>query len=387
MGFALWPQSAGSLAGAVRDEQGHGIAGSPVTLRSKQPGQAYTTHTDGAGSYHFAEVAAGAYTIRSEAGSREISVAAGEAKRIDFTTDYSFADEPHFIVAGVTDPTARGGHGSDTVLRSSEALAKATAALDTRAAENRGEALAKVREYQGAAERDASEPNLFRWGSELLLHGAGEAAREVFGKGHRLYPQSTRMLLGLAAARYARGEYEDAAAQFFAACDLHPEQPAPYLFLGQIQSTEIIKMPGYAERLDRFARLEPENALANFYLGTALWERREGPEDVEAAARARELLEKAIQLDSTLAAAYLQLGIVYSDAQEGTKAIAAYQKAIESDPNADEPHYRLGREYARIGEREKSRKELGIYQEMSGRLQQQRERERKAMQQFVIELR
>jgi hypothetical protein len=72
----------------------------------------------------------------------------------------------------------------------------------------RKDALEAVREYQRAAELDATEPNLFNWGAELLMHRAAEPATEVFAKGHRLFPRSTRMLLGLAAAWYARGDYE-----------------------------------------------------------------------------------------------------------------------------------------------------------------------------------
>ena len=40
-----------------------------------------------------------------------------------------FADNPNFAVAGVTDWTAAGGHGSDTSLRTSEALTRETLTL------------------------------------------------------------------------------------------------------------------------------------------------------------------------------------------------------------------------------------------------------------------
>jgi len=40
-----------------------------------------------------------------------------------------FADKPNFTVAGVTDWTAVGGHGSDTILRTSESLARETLTL------------------------------------------------------------------------------------------------------------------------------------------------------------------------------------------------------------------------------------------------------------------
>jgi tetratricopeptide (TPR) repeat protein len=43
--------------------------------------------------------------------------------------DIAFADKPNFTVAGITDWTAVGGHGSDASLRTSEALARDTASL------------------------------------------------------------------------------------------------------------------------------------------------------------------------------------------------------------------------------------------------------------------
>jgi tetratricopeptide (TPR) repeat protein len=40
-----------------------------------------------------------------------------------------FSDQPNFTIAGVTDWTAVGGHGSDSTLRTSEALARETLTL------------------------------------------------------------------------------------------------------------------------------------------------------------------------------------------------------------------------------------------------------------------
>jgi hypothetical protein len=45
------------------------------------------------------------------------------------TDGMAFADKPNFTVAGITDWTAVGGHGSDSSLRTSEALARETASL------------------------------------------------------------------------------------------------------------------------------------------------------------------------------------------------------------------------------------------------------------------
>jgi FimV-like protein len=59
-----------------------------------------------------------------------------------------FADQPNFSIAGVTDWTAVGGHGSDSTLRTSEALARETLTLKQEsagAAKDRNEAEAKLR--------------------------------------------------------------------------------------------------------------------------------------------------------------------------------------------------------------------------------------------------
>jgi tetratricopeptide (TPR) repeat protein len=293
-----------------------------------------------------------------------------------------YFDEPNFIVAGVADPSQRGGHGSDPVLRSAEALARETASLRTGtsaadAAEKQGNALEAAREYQRAAERHPSERNLFDWGTELLTHRAADQAVEVFTNGHRLFPRSTRMLLGLAVALYSRGSYDQAAPRFFEAADLNPSDPAPYLFLGKISNGPITHSDGYAERLERFARLHPENAWANYYYAATLT--RTSP-------KARALLEKAVRLDPKLGDAFLLLGIVYADEGNLTKAISAYKSAIDATPPMEEAHYRLAQAYRKTGEPAKAQKEIELYQELSRQAAQKLERERAEIQQFVFGL-
>jgi tetratricopeptide (TPR) repeat protein len=59
------------------------------------------------------------------AGAQQASPPPGD----DSTRAIQFSDEPHFTVAGVTDWTAVGGHGSDSTLRTSEDLARETLTL------------------------------------------------------------------------------------------------------------------------------------------------------------------------------------------------------------------------------------------------------------------
>lgn len=253
--------------------------------------------------------------------------------------------------------------------------------------EKMGIPLEAVQEYQRAADLDTSESNLFDWGAELLMHRAVEPAIEVFTQGHRLFPRSTRMLVGLGVASYARGSYDQAARRLGEASDLNPDDPNPYMFLGKMLRVGTVQSEGVVERLGRFARLQPENALANYYYALGLWKRRKGPDDIENLARAESLLKKALELDPKLGAAHLQLGILYSDRKDFPEAISAYQRAIEASPRLEEAHYRLAQAYTRTGEKLKAQQELQLHDQISKETAAEVERERREIQQFVYTLR
>jgi len=422
---AAWAQTAGTGAVDIlaHDAQGHAVAGAAVTLQGKAGGEALTGRTDQAGECRFAALPPGSYAVRVEksgaAASAVALVEASHARKLDLTLRQApdFFDEPQFIVAGVTDPAHAGGHGSDTVLRSAEALAMAAASLSQPvsasvgeekslreaverdpanaaihhalavAAEKTGDALTAAREYQRAAGLDPSEGNLFDWGTELLTHRAAEPAIEVFDKGNRLFPRSVKMLLGLAVAWYARGDYEHAAQRFFEACDLDPRDPAPYLFLGKAQSPEIAQSDGYLERMARFARLQPGNAVAGYYYAAALWKRWTGPEDRATAAQVESLLLNAVRADPNLGAAWLELGVVRFAAKDFPGAIARYQKAIDASPDLEEAHYRLALAYGRAGDARRAQQEMDLHNRLSKQSAAQAEHERGEIQEFVIQLR
>ena len=389
--------AAATVEGVVLDSHGRPVPAATVYLQAKDSEQAVTARADTGGKYIFANLPAGSYTLRAQASgvgeaTAAVVLSGAESKKIELTLEYAFYDKPGFIVAGVTDTMSRGGHGSDTVLRSAESLARSTAALSSASSagateERQGHALEAVRAYERTAESDPSEEHLFDWGAELLKHWAAEPATEVFARGNRLYPQSLRMLLGLAAAWYARGSYSQAAARFFEACDLEPDNREPYMFLGKVQSNEIIQMQGYAERMKRFAARHPDSAWANYYYALSLWKQRRGPEDAGTPRHVRQLLQNTVRLDPGVGAAYLLLGIVDNDQGDYRKAIAAFEKAIKTDPGLEEAHYRLGQVYGRLGDKEKAHQELETYEQMARKSAEEAQRERTEIRQFVYQLR
>jgi tetratricopeptide (TPR) repeat protein len=436
------PQDSGDLAtlqGSVRDSNGRPVAGAAVYLQTKDGSRTLSTHADATGNYNFAGLRDGVYVLRVEkAGYSPTTVGPcvltpKEVKKLDLTLQFpgsletqpppEFFDEPQFTVAGVTDATNLGGHGSNTIVRTKESLAKDVATLSASAgkptitdpspppsgdsaqkmpalqdqagqhhlrgdiAEKSGDSLEAVREYQRAAELDPSEANFFDWGAELLLHRAAEPAIEVFGKGNRLFPHSARMLVALGVAWYSNGSYDQAAHRLCEASDLNPGDPEPYIFLGKIQSVETSQSECSAERLKRFVKLQPENALANYYYGVNLWKRRKGLDDSENLAQVEFRLKRAVQLDPTLGIGHLQLGVLYAERKDFSRAISSYESAIQASPQLEEAHYRLAQAYKRAGEKVKAEAELRVYNEISKSKDEEVERERRESRQFVYTLR
>jgi len=319
-----------------------------------------------------------------------------------------FSDEPQFQIAGVVDPTNYGGHGSDTMLRTKEELARDTDALKKEprtaptgspstapeaselhrrsgeVAESAGRPLEAAHEYQLAAEIEPSERNLFAWGAELLLHRAFEPAVEVFSRGHRQFPGSVRMAVGLGIATYDRGETEAGKQALLEASDISPTNVTPYLFMGRLQEAEKTLSPAWVERLHRFTTFDPDNAMAHYYYAVAMG--KQTPTDRDNPAIQPEL-ERALKLDPTMGKAYLQLGIMLAASKEIVAAIAALNKAVETLPLPDEAHYRLAQLYRQAGDAEKARNEIAQYNETSEQKTEQEEKQRHEIQQFVYTLR
>jgi tetratricopeptide (TPR) repeat protein len=141
------------IHGAVLDSAGKPVGDAQVRLEQKgSPGSVTTTSAEGV--FVFSALRAGNYLISAEKSGLRSRVTAVPALTqadhapIDLVLESSdtlhsnssaaspssndamaFADKPNFTVAGITDWTAVGGHGSDSSLRTSEALARETSSL------------------------------------------------------------------------------------------------------------------------------------------------------------------------------------------------------------------------------------------------------------------
>ena len=143
-----------TIQGRVLDSAGGAVGDALVRLEQEGVTGALETKTNAAGVFAFAALETGSYLLRAhKSGLRSPATAVvasprGEQKQVDLVLEDSavvqtnssaslpsstqameFADKPTFTIAGVTDWTAAGGHGSDTSLRTSEALTRETLTL------------------------------------------------------------------------------------------------------------------------------------------------------------------------------------------------------------------------------------------------------------------
>jgi tetratricopeptide (TPR) repeat protein len=226
------PSRTTTLEGVVRDSSGHPVAGATVCLQDKDA-QAFTAHTDSAGVYRFSEVQQGVYSLRAEmpgyraATSSPIILGQEDSRKIDLTLESAktnerqdstgrpeFFDEPHFTVAGVTDTTSLGGHGSDMIARNREALVQATVSLSQPSpgsfpsvSENAKleRALRKAVEHQPGS-FDANH----QLGKLLVAEGKAREGLPYLEQAFRLNPSNYQNAYELAVARADSGDYERA---------------------------------------------------------------------------------------------------------------------------------------------------------------------------------
>lgn len=413
--------SLASLEGKICNTTGEPLAG--VLLRlEKDSSAAVTARTDAAGRYSFSELSEGSYRLTLEQNAfrplvlSPVLLKAGEKKHLDAVLekladvnnragsgDIGFSDSPNFTIAGVTDRSNMGLHGSDANVRASDSLSKEAASLKSSATEKAtaashtgdahrtlgdskeaaGDLVGAVNEYEAAVKADPSEQNYFAWGAELLLHRAGQPAVQVFSNGAKAHPNSSRMLAGLGVAYYSNGQYNEAAAQICRASELDPAAAAPYLFLGQMEKAAAEPLPCSETALARFAADQPASAQANFFYGLVLWKNARKTQDSAGFARAEQLFRKALEHDPHDAEVYLQLGMLYNARGEKDSALASFQKAVSSDPKSSQAHYQLGLAYRRAGDAAKADREMKTYDELRRSEDAALEKERRGLRQFV----
>ena len=249
--------------------------------------------------------------------------------------------------------------------------------------ERDGQYIVAVKEFEKAAHMDPSEDNVFDWGSEFLLHRTYEPAVDVFQQGSLRYPASPRMKIGLGMALDLEGKYDEAVKALLSAADLDPRDARCYLFLSKAYDSSPNQAEDVIQRFKRYAELEQDNALAQYYYAMSLWKGKRAEDGTPDFPAIESLLKKSIALDGKLAEAHVQLGNLYADRHEYAKSILEYARALELDPNLADAHYRLGQDYVHSGQKDRAQAEFDVYQRLRTQHLAEVDKERAEVQQFV----
>ena len=151
-----------TIHGRVLSFDGKPVSNAIVRLERKLSPGAVETKSNAKGDFAFASLSVGSYRLSAEqAGARSAAIDVGTSaetctEKVDLVFQgagvatssnapsgpvgqaMEFADQPNFSIAGVTDSTAVGGHGSDSTLRTSESLASETRNLKSERAGHDG---------------------------------------------------------------------------------------------------------------------------------------------------------------------------------------------------------------------------------------------------------
>ena len=218
-----------TIQGRVLDSAGLPVAGASVRLTRRTDPQASETKSAEDGTFSFSGLGTGTYLLLAEKEKRrssEIAVVAtaagrqspadivlGDEKREEVhagsasNSGMEFSDQPTFTVAGVTDWTAAGGHGSDATLRTSESLNREALSLKPNGPNKSGETLdadaaknAEIKLTAALASAPASFDANHELGTFYLDHGRYSEAASLLQKAFQIDSSQARNELDLARA-------------------------------------------------------------------------------------------------------------------------------------------------------------------------------------------
>jgi tetratricopeptide (TPR) repeat protein len=230
------------IEGQVRDSDGRSVEGVAVLLQSLNGPGSTKAESNAEGVFRVSGTP-GNYTIKlGKAGFQDLvesslELVPGEKKHCDFvlrrlhesasaaktgtspTGGIELDDRPSFTVAGITDSTGSGGHGSETRMRTGEALAKETVNLSAgdhtlESATTSG--LGAGPEPSESSLRAALEKNPQSFGANRQLgkfyfdSGQYRRALPILEAAYKLNPQDFANALDLGLAYKACGEFVEA---------------------------------------------------------------------------------------------------------------------------------------------------------------------------------
>ena len=217
--------------------------------------------------------------------------------------------------------------------------------------------------------------------------GQNAVAAEILERALELAPNSEEVLAARAKVSLAVQTPVVAIRALESLTRMHPTAPEYHYLLG-VARLQIGEMAGSVEALQLSLELEPGRPLALIALGTTLNAQKRFAEAREVARRAVRLDPESAEALADLAEAEEGLGEIEAAEEHANQALArapehaqalatigrirmtqeryeeardAFLRAVASEPHSAKTHYQLSLAFARLGDRESSRKHLELY--------------------------
>lgn len=178
------------------------------------------------------------------------------------------------------------------------------------------------------------------WSNQALVHEMQKdwpRARDAYEKSLALSPSHAQRELRLASVLRQMGETEKAIKHYQQSLKLAPALWPACLDLGsallKLDPPDLVEAEACFRKVTRLA---PDRAEGYNGLGVALISQDHYDD-------AREALERAVSLDSSMASAWYNLARVYLMRDDVDRAIEAYQKAVALAPDYEDFYYQTGR--------------------------------------------
>lgn len=244
-----------------------------------------------------------------------------------------------------------------------EQSAEAYSLLGTIEAQRNRPAEAATALKKAAELQPGNEEYRFDYANILLQSNEVEQSIAVYNAAAEDFPKSWRILTGLGGALYVAGRYDDAATALLQAIQIQPASSVTLDLLGKSYEAADSSRAEIREVFERHLNRQPNDALACYHYGNILYleARSQGTRDFGQAA---ELFTKATRLEPEFAPAHLGLGILHQEQKRFAESVVELERAAELSPNLASVHYRLGQVYQQLGETEKAKAQVALFQKI-----------------------
>jgi len=251
--------------------------------------------------------------------------------------------------------------------------------------EARGDNLAAVRNYQTAVTLAPNEEKYrLSLSVEFIRHKNFDAARVVLQQAEKLQPDSWRIQLALGMLEYFTGTDQEATRILVRAASMAAEPFIPLTYLGDIQMNQASAPdPDALARLCQYADQQPRGGKMYFYCGALTFRRDYTSGDKTHSEEIIKMLRRASRDLPEDPSPRCQLGRVYRWLDRWQEALHESESCVRMDPDSAEAHYRLAQIYQHLGQQQRSKEEMKVYENAAKRVADENARRDETIKTFL----